>query len=97
MASVQVSVVAVLDGQRHCFSMQMDGSTLIQAADAAGVELPTQCRAGVCATCQARLLRGQVRMLENVGLDDAEVAAGYILACQSIPLTDDIEIEFVAS
>lgn len=75
--------------------MAMDGRTLIEGADAAGIELPSQCRAGVCATCRSRVLRGQVQMRDSSALEADEIAAGFVLACQSIPLSEDIELEFI--
>jgi ring-1,2-phenylacetyl-CoA epoxidase subunit PaaE len=85
------------DGTAGFFEMHMDGRTLIDGADAAGIELPTQCRAGVCATCRGRVLRGQVRMHDSSALEPQELAAGFVLACQSVPLTEDIELEFSPS
>ena len=76
------------------FAMPMDGRTLIEGADAAGVELPSQCRAGVCATCRSRVVRGNVQMRDSSALEPHELAAGYVLACQSVPLSEDIELEF---
>jgi ring-1,2-phenylacetyl-CoA epoxidase subunit PaaE len=76
------------------FSMPMDGRTLIEGADLAGVELPSQCRAGVCATCRSRVVRGRVQMRDSSALEAHDVAAGFVLACQSIPLSEDIALEF---
>lgn len=92
MPSVLVTVA--FSGNTHAFGMAMDGRTIIEGATAAGIELPSQCRAGICGTCRGRLVRGEVRMLDNMALDDAELAAGFVLACQSLPLTEEIALEF---
>lgn len=76
------------------FSMPMDGRTLIEGADAAGVELPSQCRAGVCATCRGRVIRGQVHMRDSSALEAHELAAGFVLACQSVPASAEVALEF---
>ena len=81
-------------GAAGSFAMPMDGRTLIEGADAAGIELPSQCRAGVCATCRSRVVRGRVQMRDSSALEPHELAAGFVLACQSIPLTEDIALEF---
>lgn len=66
------------------------GQTLLDAALAAGIAMPYSCRVGGCGTCRCRLLDGRVRELTETAylLDDAELAAGTILACQSVPLGD---------
>ena len=58
------------------FAMPMDGRTLIEGADAAGIELPSQCRAGVCATCRTRVVSGRVQMRDSAALEPHELAAG---------------------
>lgn len=89
-----VLVTVAFSGNTSTFAMAMDGRTIIEGADAAGIELPSQCRAGICGTCRGRLVRGEVRMLDNMMLDDAQLAAGFVLACQSLPLTAEIALEF---
>ena len=74
--------------------MPMDGRTLIEGADAAGIELPSQCRAGVCATCRTRVVNGRVQMRDSAALEPHELAAGFVLACQSVPLTEELALEF---
>lgn len=79
------------------FAMPMDGRTLIEGADAAGIELPSQCRAGVCATCRTRVVSGRVDMRDSAALEPHELAAGFVLACQSVPLSEELSLEFEAS
>ena len=50
------------------------------------------CKAGVCSTCKGKLLDGQVRMDRNLALTEAEVAQGFVLCCQSHPLTPSVTI-----
>jgi ferredoxin len=83
-----------IDGAEHRFAMERKGRTVLEAADAHGLQLPSQCRAGICATCRCRLTLGRVHLVENLVLDEAELAAGYVLACCAQPLTDEIELEY---
>ena len=59
-----------------------------------GLELPYACKAGVCSTCRAMLTEGEVDMDVNFALEDYEVDRGYILTCQSFPVTDRIVVDF---
>jgi ring-1,2-phenylacetyl-CoA epoxidase subunit PaaE len=56
--------------------------------------LPFACRGGVCATCRARVVDGEVTMARNFGLEADEVAAGYVLTCQSTPVSDHLVIDY---
>ena len=67
------------------------------SADAAlqqGADLPYACKGGVCCTCRAKLVEGKVHMDVNYALEDDEVAQGFILTCQSHPLTEKIVVDF---
>lgn len=66
--------------------------TILEAAQDAGLDPPYSCTVGVCTTCRARLRSGKVNMDEREGLSDAEIDAGYILTCQSHPITDDVDL-----
>lgn len=88
-------VAILMDGRRRSFSMPLDGGeSVLDAAARAGFDLPYSCRAGVCSTCRTKLIKGQVRMDENLALEDWEVEAGYILCCQARPTTEQIEITY---
>lgn len=89
-----VSVAVRLYGEDLHFDMPCDGTTVLGAAHAAGVHLPSSCEAGICSTCRARLVSGDVTLLNDMGLDDAERAAGYVLACQAVPQSAHIELDF---
>jgi ring-1,2-phenylacetyl-CoA epoxidase subunit PaaE len=68
--------------------------TIIDAAIRAGRNLPYSCRGGMCCTCRARLLEGQVAMDANYSLEPWELAAGFVLTCQARPLTDRLVIDY---
>lgn len=92
-------VTVVMDGRRRSFHMPMSnaahgGESVLEAAERAGFELPYSCRAGVCSTCRARLLKGEVRMDHDQALEDWELAAGYVLCCQAHPTTPEIELTY---
>jgi len=87
-------ITIVLDGERHEFTMPFRGPAVLEAARAAGLDLPFSCKAGVCATCRARLVEGKVELLANYALDARDLAAGDVLTCQARPLTDRIVLDF---
>lgn len=68
--------------------------TVLEAVIGEGMDPPYACQMGVCCTCRALRVSGKVEMEEDEGLSDAEIADGYILTCQSHPLTDDVVIEY---
>jgi ring-1,2-phenylacetyl-CoA epoxidase subunit PaaE len=65
-----------------------------EAAERAGLDLPYSCRAGVCSTCRVKLIKGKVTLQHNVALEDWELAAGYILACQARPTESELELSY---
>lgn len=71
-----------------------EGSSILDAAQAAGADLPFACKGGVCCTCRAKLAEGAVEMEVNFSLTEEETNAGYILTCQSIPKTDRVVVDF---
>lgn len=88
------TISIVMDGRRRSFAMPMGGEVILDAAGRAGLDLPFSCRAGVCSTCRARLVRGTAEMAHNVALEDWEVEAGYILCCQARPTSASLEISY---
>jgi ring-1,2-phenylacetyl-CoA epoxidase subunit PaaE len=91
----RVSRVTVrLDGVSHEFDLPYDGSPVLDAALMEGVDLPFACKGGVCCTCRARLVEGRVEMEVNYALEADELAAGFILTCQSHPRTDRVIVDF---
>jgi ring-1,2-phenylacetyl-CoA epoxidase subunit PaaE len=84
---------AIRDGVRHRFPIGED-ETVITAALAAGLELPYSCRGGMCCTCRAKLVEGKVEMDVNYSLEPWELAAGYVLTCQSRPKTPRVVLDY---
>lgn len=82
-----------IDGGSHTFTMDRDQS-LLDAARENAIDAPFACRAGVCSTCMCRIVEGEVEMVQNHALEDYEVARGYVLACQSYPLTERVVVEY---
>ena len=87
-------ITIVRDGLRREFDFLKDNPSILDAASAAGLEVPFSFSSGVCGTCRAKLVEGQVRMTRNFALDKAEVAAGFVLTCQSHPLTERVVLSF---
>lgn len=85
-----------LDGRRRRVVFHAERGNILDAARHAGLPAPFACKAGVCATCRARVVAGEVRMKVNYGLSDEEVAAGYVLTCQAVPLGDGIRLDYDA-
>lgn len=83
-----------LDGVSTDFQLPMQGPTILEAAIQAGADLPFACRAGVCATCRAKLVKGKVTMDQNYSLAEEELEQGFILACQSHPASEKLIIDF---
>jgi len=90
------SVHITAGGRQISLALTADGQSILDSGFAAGLELPFSCKGGVCATCKAKLLEGQVEMDKNHALSAAEVAAGYILTCQSHPISPHVVIDFDA-
>ncbi len=88
-------VTVTIDGANHEFNLTAGTqATLLESADAAGVELPYSCKAGVCATCRCKLVVGEVEMINNYSLQEWETKAGYILSCQAVARSSKIHISF---
>jgi len=88
-------VTIKLDGRSFDFDLaQNSGSSVLDAALQEGADLPFACKGGVCCTCKARLIEGEVKMDVHWGLEDEEVRQGFILTCQSHPQTEKVVIDF---
>ncbi|MEL7430754.1 MAG: 2Fe-2S iron-sulfur cluster-binding protein, partial [Pseudomonadota bacterium] len=85
LAQSGVNVEVVLDGSARHFVLSDAGHTVLKAAEASGLELPFSCAGGMCATCRCKVVEGHGEMDNNFSLDDWEVKAGYVLACQLRP------------
>jgi ring-1,2-phenylacetyl-CoA epoxidase subunit PaaE len=90
----QAKIVIIRDGLKREIQFQKDQPSILDAASAAGLEVPFSCTSGVCGTCRAKLLEGEVRMERNFALDKAELASGFVLTCQAHPTTERVVLSF---
>jgi ring-1,2-phenylacetyl-CoA epoxidase subunit PaaE len=91
----QSNITIKLDGREFSFNLSMNSElSVLEAALQQGSDLPYACKGGMCCTCKAKLLEGEVRMDVNYALDHEEVEQGYILTCQSHPKTDKLVVDF---
>lgn len=88
------SVDVIMDGHRKSFDFPEGAENLVDAAADQGIDLPYSCKGGVCATCRTHVREGEVTMATNYGLEPWEVEKGFVLACQSIPVSDRITIDY---
>ncbi|CAL9613576.1 1,2-phenylacetyl-CoA epoxidase, subunit E [Nocardiopsis dassonvillei] len=86
-------VTVVLDGRTTTLTLPR-GVPVLDSAQRYRPDLPFACKGGVCGTCRVKVCDGEVRMLRNYALDEAEVAAGYALSCQALPETDTVTVDF---
>ena len=91
----ETEVTVRLDGRETTFPMRRDERVLL-AALKVRPELPYACQGGVCSTCRAKVVDGEVRMAHNYALESDELAAGYVLTCQSSPVTDRLTVDYDA-
>ncbi|MGF1475700.1 MAG: 1,2-phenylacetyl-CoA epoxidase subunit PaaE [Geminicoccaceae bacterium] len=91
-------VTVILDSTSTRFTMAKQGTgagpSVLEAARNAGADAPFACKAGVCSTCRARLVEGEVTMAQNFALEQGELDAGFILTCQSRPLTPKLTVDY---
>jgi ring-1,2-phenylacetyl-CoA epoxidase subunit PaaE len=86
-------VTVVLDGRTSTVTVPV-GMPVLDGAQRIRPDLPFACKGGVCGTCRAKVVDGAVRMRRNYALEDAELAAGYVLTCQAIPTTDVVTVDY---
>ncbi|RMF03467.1 MAG: phenylacetate-CoA oxygenase/reductase subunit PaaK [Bacteroidetes bacterium] len=84
-------------GKDFEFSIPPGSGSILDAALERQLDLPFACKGGVCCTCRAKLVEGEVDILLNYGLEEDEIAAGYILSCQAIPTSDKVVVDFDAA
>lgn len=84
------------DGRDREITLTADDESILDAALRQGADLPYACKGGVCATCKCKVVRGKVDMATNYSLEPDELAAGYVLSCQALPLTGDVVVDFDA-
>jgi ring-1,2-phenylacetyl-CoA epoxidase subunit PaaE len=86
-------VTVVLDGRSTVVTVP-EGATVLEGAQRSRPDLPFACKGGVCGTCRARLVEGEVTMRRNFALEPSELAAGFVLTCQSTPISDRVTVTF---
>jgi ring-1,2-phenylacetyl-CoA epoxidase subunit PaaE len=90
----QSTVTIKADGRSFNFTMQDDGTSILDAALQQGADLPFACKGGMCCTCKAKLIEGKVQMDVTWGLEQTEIEQGYILTCQSHAITQNVVVDF---
>jgi ring-1,2-phenylacetyl-CoA epoxidase subunit PaaE len=87
------AVTVILDGRSTTVTVP-PGVPVLDGAQKARADLPFACKGGVCGTCRALVTHGQVTMRRNYALENSELAAGYVLTCQSLPVTDAVTVSY---
>ncbi|MGV7209405.1 1,2-phenylacetyl-CoA epoxidase subunit PaaE [Oxalobacteraceae bacterium A2-2] len=90
----QTEVTVIMDGHHSSFRMDRDRDCLLDAGLKAGLDMRYSCKAGVCSTCRCKVVEGKVDMDASYALEDYEIARGFVLSCQSFPVTDQVVIDF---
>ena len=89
-----LTLSVTLDGRTR--KVEFTEANILDSAREAGLPAPFACKAGVCATCRAKVTKGKVEMAARYGLTDEEVAAGYVLTCQSVPVGEGVAVDYDA-
>ena len=87
-------ITAILYGSEYKFTIDDPELTILQGLMDEGADPPYACQIGACCTCRAKLISGKVDMVEREALTDEEIEEGYILTCQSHPLTSQVVVDF---
>ena len=85
----------LLDGRSSTVTVE-PGTPILDGAQRVRPDLPFACKGGVCGTCRALLVKGEVTMRRNYALEPEELAAGYVLTCQALPASDQITVDYDA-
>jgi ring-1,2-phenylacetyl-CoA epoxidase subunit PaaE len=93
LAGAGAEVTVVLDGRATVVTVP-PGTPILDGAQRARADLPFACKGGVCGTCRALVTDGAVTMRRNFALEEAELAAGYVLTCQSLPATGTVTVDY---
>lgn len=93
-SEVKSHITVKQDGITFSFDLSFEGESILDAALKNGADLPYACKGGVCCTCKAKLIDGEVDMDVNYGLEQEEIEHGFILTCQSHPRTENVFIDF---
>lgn len=91
----RISTVSVkVSGRKTFLELSASGENILEAAMDSGADLPFSCKGGVCATCKAKVTKGEVEMDLNHSLTEQEVKDGFILTCQAHPVSEEVEVDF---
>lgn len=90
----ETEVTVIMDGNHTSFTMDKDKESILDAGLRAGIDMRYSCKGGVCSTCRCKLIDGKVDMDANYALEDYEIARGFVLSCQSFPVTDKVIVDF---
>jgi ring-1,2-phenylacetyl-CoA epoxidase subunit PaaE len=93
-AKHQTEVTVIMDGSAASFTMDKEKESILDAGLRAGLDMRYSCKGGVCSTCRCKVVEGTVDIDVNYALEDYEVARGFVLSCQSFPITDKVVIDF---
>lgn len=93
-ASALTEVTVIMDGAHASFTMERDKESILDAGLRAGIDMRYSCKGGVCSTCRCKLVEGNVEMDVNYALEDYEIARGFVLSCQSFPVTGKVIVDF---
>jgi ring-1,2-phenylacetyl-CoA epoxidase subunit PaaE len=93
-ATAPAAVTIILDGRRSTFELDRHGERVLDAALRVRSDAPYACKGGVCGTCRAKLVTGSVEMEQCYALEQSEIDAGFVLACQSHPTSDAVVLDF---
>jgi ring-1,2-phenylacetyl-CoA epoxidase subunit PaaE len=93
-AGPKSNITVKLDGRSFDFDLAFNNESILDAALKQGADLPYACKGGVCCTCKAKLISGEVEMDVNWGLEQEEIEQGFILTCQSHPKTEKVVVDF---
>lgn len=88
------NITVIIDGSSQSFVMPAGETSILDAAASNGIELPFSCKGGVCSTCRAKLVSGEVDMALNYALEPWELDAGFVLTCQARPMAEAVTIDF---
>jgi phenylacetate-CoA oxygenase/reductase, PaaK subunit len=97
---------AIVEGETSALTVVLDGRsttsavpktvTVLDSAQQKRPDMPFACKGGVCGTCRAKVTHGEVEMVRNYALEDAEVEQGFVVTCQSFPISDDVTVDYDA-
>ncbi|MEJ6599847.1 MAG: phenylacetate-CoA oxygenase/reductase subunit PaaK [Crocinitomicaceae bacterium] len=91
---IDANVIVVIDDEEIELNLSSGGMNILDAAQAAGGDVPYACKGGVCCTCKAKIIEGTAIMDVNYSLEPDEVAEGFILTCQAHPTSDKLIVSF---